>query len=76
MNENESVSFFLRFLEDRHKDYKQAFYWYKKAAEQGDAFAQNNLGHMFQNAIGTEQDYNKALFCGFQASGILRNHRF
>jgi TPR repeat protein len=26
------------------KDYKQAVYWYQKAADQGDAKAQSNLG--------------------------------
>jgi TPR repeat protein len=29
------------------KDYKQAVYWYQKAADQGDAKAQSNLGTMY-----------------------------
>lgn len=29
------------------KDYKQAVYWYRKAAEQGHAGSQHNLGNIF-----------------------------
>ncbi|MDA1310441.1 MAG: hypothetical protein O2985_12665, partial [Proteobacteria bacterium] len=30
--------------------------WYRKAAEQGDASAQNNLGIMYRNGKGVPQD--------------------
>ncbi len=43
------------------QDYQQAFAWYQKAAEQGNAGAQNNLGLMYYNGKGVEQDYIKAL---------------
>jgi len=38
------------------QDYKQAVKWYTKAAEQGDADAQYNLGLMYANGQGVPQD--------------------
>ena len=35
--------------------------WYRKSAEQGNADAQNNLGCMYQNGLGVEQDDAKAM---------------
>ena len=40
--------------------YKKAFHLFKKAAEQNQAEAQNNLGLMYSNGEGTVQDYKKA----------------
>ena len=34
--------------------------WYLKAAEQGDAWAQNDLGEMYYNGTGVAQSYEKA----------------
>ena len=34
------------------QDYKQAFYWYKKSADQGDADAQFFLGSMYYEGLG------------------------
>ena len=42
------------------QDYKEAGKWYTKAAEQGHAQAQCNLGWMYQNGHGVTQDYQKA----------------
>jgi len=39
------------------QDYKQAVKWYRKAAEQGDATAQYNLGVMYDNGRGVPKDY-------------------
>ena len=39
------------------QDYKAAFKWHSKAAEQGDAEAQYNLGVSFNRGLGTPQDY-------------------
>ena len=39
------------------QDDKQAVYWYRKAAEQGFASAQSNLGVMYANGHGVPQDY-------------------
>jgi TPR repeat protein len=43
------------------KDYKQAVYWYQKAADQGDAKAQSNLGIMYAFGKGVLKDYNTPL---------------
>ena len=37
-------------------------FWYRKAAEQGDASAQYNLGVMYENGHGVEQDDEQAVF--------------
>ena len=38
------------------QDYKKAFEWFTKAANQGDADAQYNLGAMYINGQGVRQD--------------------
>ena len=56
------------------KDNREAVKWYRKAAEQGDAKAQERLGHMYANGEGVPQDFvqahawmNLAAAQGFQA---------
>ena len=44
------------------KDPKKAFYWYEKAANQGDAFAQFNLGVSYFHGEGTIVDKKKAAY--------------
>jgi hypothetical protein len=51
----------------------EAFKWYKKAAEQGEANAQNNLAFMYNKGEGTPVNkaealkwYNKAAEQGFE----------
>ena len=43
-------------------NYKEGVYWLKKAAEQGEAVAQYNLGVCYNKGLGVKQDTNKALF--------------
>jgi TPR repeat protein len=43
------------------KEYPEAAKWYAKAAERGNADAQNELGHLYQFGLGVEQDNLKAL---------------
>ena len=43
--------------------------WYRKAAEQGDAFAQHNLGFMYENGRGVAQDYAEAMRWYRKAAG-------
>ena len=43
------------------KDYTEAAEWYRKAADQGFAGAQNNLGTMYHDGHGVSQDYNEAV---------------
>ena len=42
------------------QDYQQAAAWFRKAAEQGDATAQRNLGLMYDTGTGVQQDYQQA----------------
>jgi len=42
------------------QDYEEAVNWWRKAAEQGDATAQSNLGAMYANGHGVQQDYTEA----------------
>jgi TPR repeat protein len=42
------------------QDYKQAMKWYTKAAEQGNAHAQYNIGLMYHNGKGVIQNNKKA----------------
>ena len=46
-----------------NQDDKQAFEWYQKAANQGLALAQNNLGWMYHQGRGVEQDFQQAKIC-------------
>ena len=43
------------------QDDKEAVKWFRKAAEQGDASAQYNLGVMYNNGRGIPQDYEEAI---------------
>ena len=47
--------------QDNEVDYKKAFYWYKKAADQGDAKSQYNLAIMYLNGYGIEMNKSKAV---------------
>ena len=43
------------------KDEMEAVTWYRKAAEQGNAHAQYNLGWMFQNGLGVSKNRAEAI---------------
>lgn len=45
---------------DVTQNYQEAFQWYLKAAQQGNAIAQNNLGFMYANGHGVTQNYQEA----------------
>ena len=49
------------FVQDKIIQYKVAFKWYKIAADNGNAVAQNNLGYMYETGQGVEQNYAKAI---------------
>lgn len=46
---------------DRQKNYKEAVMWYRKAAEQGHAQAQVNLGTLYSKGLGVRRDYTEAV---------------
>ena len=43
------------------ENYTEAARWYRKAAEQGDADAQYNLGFSYNLGLGVSQDYTEAV---------------
>lgn len=57
-------------FETKDKDYKQAFYWYRKAAEQNHAAAQRKLGYMYQAGRGVTKDNQQAAIW-YQKSAVL-----
>lgn len=44
------------------KDNAKAFYWMKRSAEQGDAYAQSWVGYFYENAYGTARDFGEAAY--------------
>jgi TPR repeat protein len=44
------------------QDKTQALFWYRKAAEAGDASAMTNLARMYETGSGVSQDKTQALF--------------
>jgi hypothetical protein len=44
------------------QDYSQAVFWFRKAAEQGEADAQFWLGVLYESGTGLPQDYAEAYF--------------
>ena len=51
----------LGVLASYRRDHEAAEEWFKKAAEQGDANAQYNLGLMYEYGQGVDKDYLRAL---------------
>ena len=45
----------------QQKKYEKAAKYYKEAAEQEDAVAQNKLGYMYENGLGVPEDYEEAM---------------
>ena len=60
-NNKPNTCFFRGWNCDQQKNYTQAVKWFRKAAEQGDAAAQNNLGSCYYNGHGVTQDYYEAV---------------
>lgn len=50
------------------KNYEKAFYWYKKAAEQGNTNAQMMLAFMYFNAQGTVKDIDASIYWNKKAA--------
>ncbi len=44
------------------KDFKQAVFWYRKSADQGNASAQNSLGYCYYKGHGVAKDFKQAVF--------------
>jgi TPR repeat protein len=59
-NQTELASMYCFALDGVIKDYKLAFYWFKKSAEQGDKEAQFRVGECYQKGNGVEEDIEEA----------------
>ena len=53
-------------------DYGQAMDWFQKAAAEGNADAENNIGALYRDGFGVQFDYTKAM-CWFQRSAAQGN---
>ena len=56
------------------KDDRQAVYWYRKAADQGNANAQYNLGVMYENGEGVAKDDKQAVYWYRKAADQGNSH--
>jgi hypothetical protein len=68
---NEGIAKAQYWLGYRNKTkgyYNMAFRWYLKAAKQGNAYAQNDIGVLFKNGFGVEKDYAQAMLWYLKAS--------
>jgi TPR repeat protein len=43
------------------QDYEQAFFWYKKAADQGDKHAESRVGYCYKEGLGVDRDEEAAM---------------
>lgn len=60
------------FLSSEKDCYKEAHYWFAKAAELGKEVAETTLGNMYANGYGVEVDHKKAKECYEKAAN--KNH--
>jgi TPR repeat protein len=56
------AQFYLAFSYEKKNDFAEVAYWCKKAAEQGLAAAQHNLGVSYENGKGVEVDLHQAAY--------------
>ena len=56
------------FDKDIKKDYKKAFTWFLKAAEQEHSYAQSMVGNMYFEGVGVARDYKKAFEWSLRAA--------
>lgn len=61
---------YLYGLNDVEMNYKKAYNYYLKAAEQGDSIAINNLGSMYHGGVGVKKDIKKAAELYAEASDL------
>lgn len=59
---NARAQFVLAMMHFRKLEYSQAVFWWRKAAERGDAAAQYHLGYLYSKGDGVAKDQNRALY--------------
>lgn len=58
---------------DREHNYFEAFRWYKKAAENGNAYGQYNLGWYYEHGTGVKRDLEEAKHWYMEAADRVEN---
>ncbi|EWH08455.1 Sel1 domain-containing protein [Catenovulum agarivorans DS-2] len=69
------LGIYYHFISEQ-TDYQEAAYWYGQAAVQGVPIALNNLGDLYENGQGVEQNYQRAIDlyeASVQAGGVYGN---
>jgi hypothetical protein len=54
------------------QDYQEAARWFRRAAAQGESYAQNSLGYLYAEGLGVPQDHVQA-YLWFTLAGELNN---
>lgn len=60
----------IGYLYEEKKEYEKAFYYHSKASEQGNANSHNQLGLLYQNGWGVEQNIEKAIVHFLEAAKL------
>jgi TPR repeat protein len=61
--QNQLAAMYYNGAESIEVDYGNAFKWTGKAAASGDAVACYNMGHFYEQGLGTDKDLTKAAYC-------------
>lgn len=62
------------YYETELGDFEKAVYWYKKAAEQDEQYALNNLGICYERGLGVSQNKEMAFRCYYKAAALGFSH--
>ena len=62
LKNNSDALFILAYSFQELKNYNDSLKNYLKCAELGDGYCQNNVGHMYDNGIGTKINYKEAFY--------------
>ena len=62
LKNNSDALFILAYSYQELKNYNDSLKNYLKCAELGDGYCQNNVGHMYDNGIGTKINYKEAFY--------------
>jgi TPR repeat protein len=72
------LGYMYRYGQGLSQDFELARHWYRRAADLGNAMAQNNLGAMYRQGLGIQKDYHEAfrwfLRAAERGDGGAQNH--
>lgn len=61
-HDDAQARYLLAMTHFRNREYQQALFWYRKAAERDHAAAQYHLGYMYSHGDGVARDQHRALY--------------